>query len=384
MPRTTFKPDVHGFKFYNSFINQRFVGPIQIVTKGRCGGMVYTALDFYFSHLPIPPDLTLPAEGSLLSTYISERQDNSLMNPLAQWAELFFNPFGWRTAEFFHWGLPSQTNPPGHFSRLKACIDLNKPVPLGLFEPGDGGFKAHHQVLAIGYETGAGDGDLRIQVYDPNHPLVITELTPATTRYRFVNSADGNEYITYLVDETYRPRIPNLANPCGGVATKNWAGQNHSGQTFNQQDFNCALFTSTNFTGCTMMQTDFSFAKAERASFYGANLRNSNFSNAKLRYAVFFGADLKAASLSGADATGASFVGADMQRVTAGGCRFANADLHGANLANAELVGANFAGANLYGADLRGSILSNSDFRGANLTGANLAGANKSGALGLP
>jgi len=384
MSRTTFNPVNHGFSFANTFQNHRFVGPIQISMGGRCGGMVYAALDFYLSGLPIPNDPTLPPEGSTLSTYISERQDKSLTNTLDLWIERMFNPFGWRTSEFFHWGLPSQAN--GQFTRLKSSIDLNKPVPLGLFAPGDGGFAGHHQVLAIGYETGSRDEDLRIFVYDPNYPGVECVLQPDPMRVRYCEtSPEGiHEWLTYFADLNYRPRVPNLSNPCAEMHFRDWSGQNHSGRNYSQQDFRCSKFVATNFTGSTMMQADFSRANAERASFYGANLRNSNFSGANLRKTVFYGSDLKQASLVAADATQGNFVGADLQTATLDGGIFDSADFQGANLANTKLQGAMLRNANLHGADLRNANLDDADFTGAILHGADLGGASRNRTRGLP
>jgi uncharacterized protein YjbI with pentapeptide repeats len=346
--------------------------------------MVYAALDFFLNGLPIPNDTTLPLEGSVLSTYISERQDKSIMNTVDLWAERMLNPFGWRTYEFFHWGLPPQAN--GQFTRLKSCIDINKSVPLGLFAPGSGGFAAHHQVLGIGYETGQRDQDLKIFVYDPNYPGSECVIQPDITHVRYFETSPGgvHEWLTYFADLNYRPKTPNLNNPCADVPSRDWSGQNQSGRTYNQQDFRCGQFVATNFTGCTMMQTDFSRANAERANFYGANLRNSNLSNAILRKAIFFGADLKTASLVAADATKGNFVGADIQTAALEGGIFDTADFQGANLANTNLQRAQFKNANFYGADLHNAKLDNADFTGAIMTGANLAGVSKHGTKGLP
>lgn len=383
MPKTAFNPANHGFRFANNFQNHRFIGPIHISVGGRCGGMVYAALDYFLNALPIPPDTALPAEGSVLSTYISERQDKSITNTLDLWAERVVNPFGWRTAEFFHWGLPSQAN--GQFGRLKSCIDKKASVPLGLFAPGSGGFGGHHQVLAIGYESGARDQDLRIIVYDPNYPGIECVLRPDVANFRYQETAGQHvhEWMTYFVDLNYRPRTPSLSNPCAGVPARDWSGQNQSGRTYNQQDFRCGRFVATNFRGSTMMQTDFRRANAEQACFYGANVRNSNFSNAILRKSSFFGADLKTACLVAVDATKANFVGADLQTASLEAGTFDGTDFQGADLGQANLKGARFVNANFHGADLNHANLDNADFTGAIMTGANLSATSRNGTRGL-
>lgn len=382
--RTTFDPAVHGFHFANTFENHRFIGPVHISLGGRCGGMVYAALDFFLSGLPIPSDTTLPPEGSSLSTYISQRQDKSITNTLDLWIERFFNLGGARTAEFFHWGLPSQAN--GQFTRLKSSIDLNKPVPLGLFTPGDGGFVPHHQVLAIGYETGSSDEDLRIFVYNPNCPDVESVMRPDSTQVRYIETAPFavHEWLNYFADLNYQPRTPNLIDPCDSATFRDWSGLDHSGRNYTQQTLRCSRFVGTNFTGATMMQTDLSRIDAEGANFYGANLRNSNFSDANLRRATFYGADLKQASLVAADASQSNFVGSDVQNASLERGVFDSADFQGANLANANLRGAILRNANFHGTDLRHTNLDNADFTGAIMHGADLGGSSRNGTIGLP
>jgi uncharacterized protein YjbI with pentapeptide repeats len=384
MARTQFVPRLHGFHFVNTFANHRYIGPVHINLSGRCGGMVYAALDLFLTETPVPTQTTLPAEGSVLSTYISARQDNSISNQLDLWIERFFNPFGWRTSEFFHWGLPSQVH--GQVERLKSCIDKGKPAPLGLFAPGSGGFAPHHQVLAVGYETGTRDADLRIFLYDPNFPDVECIIRPDESKVRYVETAPNgslHEWLTYFVDLNYRPQRVNLDDPCEHTTFRDWSGQDHSGQAHNQQDFRCSRFVSTIFRGCTMMQTDFSRSNADRASFYGANLRNSNLSNVTLRESMFYGADLRTASLVAVDATQSNFVGADLQTADLSNGIFQSADFHGADLHAATCVRANFRSANCYGADFSGANLDQADFTGAVVSGADFGGASKSGTIGL-
>jgi uncharacterized protein YjbI with pentapeptide repeats len=367
--RTPFIPATHGFHFANTFQNHRFIGPIDINIGGRCGGMVYAALDFYFSGLPIPADTSLPPEGSALSTYISKRQDDSINNTLDLWIERGVNPFGWRTAEFFHWGLPSQPN--GQVGRLRSCVDIDKPVPLGLFAWGNAGVSGHHQVSAIGYELGARDEDLRIFIYDPNYPGAECVIQPDIPRVRYFETSPGgtHEWLTYFADLNYRPQRPNLVDPCADKAFRDWSGQNQTGRNYSQQDLACSRFIGTDFSGSTMMQTDFSRVQAQGANFHGANLRNSNFSNALLQGATFLGADLKSASLVAVSAIKANFLGSDLQTATLENGVFESADFYGANLENTILKGADFRYANFYGADLRNANLDNANFTGAIMTG---------------
>lgn len=76
--------------------------------------------------------------------YIYNRQVTSITENLDKWAELGFNPFGWRTNEFFNWGLQGFNG--GRPQELREQIEAGRPVPLGLFKAGNGGVGPHHQV----------------------------------------------------------------------------------------------------------------------------------------------------------------------------------------------------------------------------------------------
>ena len=145
MPHTSFSVQQHGFQFSNSFDNYRFFGPIEINLSGRCGGMAYSALDYYYTPMPIPTQSTLPTEGSVLSTYISSRQERATLNQIDKWVELSFNPGGARNSEFFHWGL--QESGGGQLELLTREIDAGRPAVLGLFNADD--HITHHQVVAV-------------------------------------------------------------------------------------------------------------------------------------------------------------------------------------------------------------------------------------------
>lgn len=398
MKKTAFSPAKHGFKFANTFSNHRFIGPLHIETGGRCGGMVYTTLDHFYTGKPIPAQTTLPDEGSALSTYISARQEKSTLNTLDKWVELSFNPFGWRTREFWQWGL--QDN--GRFEELTNQIDRGRPVPIGLYNAHDA--IKHHQVLAIGYD---GRGlELRICVYDPNYPNVEKILRPydhpSDPRYDYEGSTSDvpkKKWLTYLVDIAYRVQRPVLETHSG----LNISGQNWTGRREDNKNYSHCTAVGTNFTGATLMQCDFSHSNMERATFRGANLRNSNFANAELNKASFYGADLKTTTFNGARARKANFTGADLKlaklvRAKLEHCEFHGADLHradlgdadcdssnfyGASLAAAKLARGSFRGANFHGANLGGADLRGADFTGANMAGADVRGAKTDGAVGL-
>ncbi len=207
---TRFNPALHGFRFRNDFVTN-FAG---IDFSGLCGGMAYAALDYFNHNRPVPTRRSTPANGTPLRQYIYDRQQNSTFDNLDKWAELSVNPFGWRTGEFFNWGLQGFNG--GRLQELRAEIDNGRPVPLGLYKGGNGGFVTHHQVLAIGYDLGRYTGDLgqnkedlKIYVYDSNFPSRTMTLVPnlGNATYYYVEEPSCS-WLTYFVDKKYRLATP--------------------------------------------------------------------------------------------------------------------------------------------------------------------------------
>lgn len=211
---TSFKSKTHGFNFGNSFTNIVVDTPIDdITTKGLCGGMSYAALDYFNAGKAISPQNWMPTTGTTLRNYLYQRQVNSLVDNADKWAELTFNPFGWRDGEFFRWGLQKEAR----VKELRAAIDAGRPVPLGLKDGGGGG---DHQVVAIGYELGAyssswqGYPNLKITVYDPNYPNDTRTIVADTTAERWIDQdAPSRKWISYFVDGKYVAKTPPTAAP---------------------------------------------------------------------------------------------------------------------------------------------------------------------------
>lgn len=208
--RTRFDPRRDGFHFVNSFKND-FIPALNIRTSGLCGGMDYAALDFFFAHRPIPRQDYRPANGTPLHKLLYDRQVRSIESNLTEWADLRTNPGGARNVELFRRGLDGRRGHP--LQRLRAFIDRGTPVVLDMKgAPGTG----DHQVIAIGYNAGRYRGafgpyqdDVRIYVYDPNHPDTTMTLVPDTVHhvYHYVGS-HADQWRSYFVDAQYRPRTP--------------------------------------------------------------------------------------------------------------------------------------------------------------------------------
>ena len=192
---TRFSPAVHGFHFTNRFnarVALRFPAPLGKRTislgnfnYGLCGGMIYTAFDYFLAGKAIPPDTTEPRLGSPLYNYIFRRQlDTFTSSTLGEFA----------TAPF-----RSDTDLTGRSRRafndvIRRTLDRGRPVPLGLIKTKgfDNLLFGNHQVLAIGYSTrpiiittktcflgicrtkSRRDNEPIIAIYDPNYPNTIT------------------------------------------------------------------------------------------------------------------------------------------------------------------------------------------------------------------
>lgn len=225
---TNFNPAIHGFKFANTFSNELNIAGLNGPRlSGYCAGMAYAALDYYNSGISIPSQNFRPLKGTPLYEYIFTRQMNANLWNADKWAELITNPFGWRTDEFFNWGLQGSNG--GRIQELKEFIDNGKPVPIGLFKGGNGGFNAHHEVLAIGYDMGRYKGDLgnfkedfKIYICDANFPnqTMTLAVNPSTQSYYYLEDPSCN-WLTYFVDKKCNastpPRIANVVLPNDGL-----------------------------------------------------------------------------------------------------------------------------------------------------------------------
>jgi hypothetical protein len=222
---TRFDPAIHGFSFTNTFATQPL---FDIRFGGLCGGMSYAALDYFNAGQAIPRQRYRPANGSELFAYIKNRQGTSLERNVDKWLELGFNPFGSRTSEFFNWGIQGFNG--GRLQELRTEIDAGRPVALGLFAAGDGGFSSHHhQVIAIGYDLGRYTGDLgtykedlRIFICDPNYPHQTMVLRPHPELNRYVyDGLPSVSWLTYFVDRKYSTAAPPIVtyppNSGGGL-----------------------------------------------------------------------------------------------------------------------------------------------------------------------
>lgn len=211
---TSFNPALNGFKFANTFAGV----DASYRYGGLCGGMVYSAMDYYRARKPIPTQTFKPANRTPLQSYIYGRQnDAAITNQGDKWLELQMNPFGWRDNEFYEWGLKGTNG--GRIEELRSLIDNRNPAPLGYYEGGVTDYEGYkygdHQILGVGYAMGRYKGDMgknkqdfKILVYDPNFPGQMLTLVPDISRACYFYVENGVARRTYFVDKKYSPKNP--------------------------------------------------------------------------------------------------------------------------------------------------------------------------------
>jgi hypothetical protein len=199
-----FLPSTSGFHFSNKTFPQvpdlklDVMGekiPIGDASKGLCGGMAFTARDYFEAGIPIPPDTANPSSGPLFDYLVKRLFDtyNLLLPPppLPPVPGTFFTPtppFGpgpFTYMHLMHPGLPDHETDASNagltyrgrawvmvndqWPKIKSDIDNGRLCPIALvmtktlnpLEMGN-----NHQVLVYGYEL---DGtDLAIRIYDSN------------------------------------------------------------------------------------------------------------------------------------------------------------------------------------------------------------------------
>ncbi|MBI3151763.1 MAG: hypothetical protein HYZ21_06495 [Chloroflexi bacterium] len=183
---TGFVPEEHGFYFSNSFPSVPDItisipfGRVEFgdASNGLCGGMVFTALDYFLAKRPIPVITKPPTTGELFNSFV-RRLLNSFNLPLGVLKYIIlmnpeypdsdekrsssgniFTPHGraWQTIRV-EWPI------------IKAMLDKGTPCPLGLVRVKSTDLSKlgrNHQVLATGYEVT--DDLLTLFIYDPNYP----------------------------------------------------------------------------------------------------------------------------------------------------------------------------------------------------------------------
>ncbi len=170
---TNFNPLINGLKFINRFefpnlskINLPLIhsGPISLgeIIYGLCGGMCFTALDYYNAGAQVPSISNVSDINLGLFFYLWDRQLSSLSIGAVE------KIISWMLAD----DLTLARNVAlAEVPRLRSSIDAGQPVVLVLIRVQGFSNPTHnHQVTAVGYDLDADTNQLTIFLYDPNHP----------------------------------------------------------------------------------------------------------------------------------------------------------------------------------------------------------------------
>ena len=361
----------------NHFVNHIIDGPFHLTTSGLCGGMSYAVLDNLAYGPEIPSQTHLPVAGSVLHTYLFNRQMRSLENTSLLFLERLLAK--WHSREFFEQGLREEAQ----LGKLRSNLDAGRPIPLGLVTLGINPVDCH-QVVAIGYSHDTSSNDLKIYLYDPNN-LQEMVLYPAIDEGFFIEQSRKSYesdtvrpdflklrfWLTYFVDEAYRERRPPKWDIAVGI---NWSGQDHSGKYYNGKDLRKSLLVKTRFVNTHLSQVDMTGADARYAVFMNADLKHSDLSNTRLSFADFTNADMRFATLINANARSAIFT-----RAKVGAIQGKNGNFEHANFAGADINRSRFEAARMKYVIMTGTQLPESDFSKAQLDKANLSQSHLNG-----
>jgi len=216
---TAFSPPDNGFRFVNRFeldlpvkFTLPLVGPLDLsqVVFGLCGGMCFSALDYFYRGESLPLANDPEQIDARLLVYLCERQLDSLSIPVL--------------LKVLEWMLIEDEEVAGRMGRyeipkLRRQLDQGKPAVLGLIRArGWENPTRNHQVLATGYTLDESSGHLSIQLYDPNHPgqTVSLELKPAPAGSRtrppgWITQSTGEELRGFFVIPYKRQKLLPVA-----------------------------------------------------------------------------------------------------------------------------------------------------------------------------
>lgn len=243
--RTNFNPVEHGFHFGNGFLNTIIDMRIpkgtpdiilnwikkqgaeivtksdkkdylQVHAKGRCGGMAFASLDYFYSNKIIPrcskSELTeegVPYDDHPLAKYIHKRLFDSFLKESA------FRFVSWTLHDddpnllfkgVRHWTWHDQ------FPVIQEAIHQGRPLPLGLVNAHnllDIGGK-NHQVVVYGYAYEPETERLSLLLYDNNYPEAECVLTATKQDKHFTQINPGYSSDTWrgFFVQDYTPIVP--------------------------------------------------------------------------------------------------------------------------------------------------------------------------------
>ena len=214
LERTDFEVREHGFHFWNYFdfsleFELPLVGAIDLgeIVYGLCGGMCFAALDYF--HAKVLPALdTVIDDGSALYDYLLLRQLRSLAAPVVPLKIL-----EWMIRDDLDVARRTASR---EFPKIRRRIAKGNPAVLLLIRAG--GFSdptQNHQVVATGYDLDEATQDVKIFLYDPNHPdeEPTLDMNLADPKHGIDLKQSTGEHLRGFFVLDYRPRKRGLPLP---------------------------------------------------------------------------------------------------------------------------------------------------------------------------
>lgn len=223
-----------GFAFTNSWPHVPAIEentPLGRITlgdasNGLCGGMVFTALDFFYAQMSVPSSDKNPGSQSPLFKYIVRRLIDSWDLPIGvvQYYQWMNFPDSDETISVFGHTITVRRGIAWHtvqqqWPDVRKNLDSGLPVPLGLVtvkssDPRQ--LSRCHQVLARGYtiqtDNNNGDTVVVLHVYDPNSGQRQTHITFSishpTQQTEFSHNVNIAEPIRGFFVTPYTPSQP--------------------------------------------------------------------------------------------------------------------------------------------------------------------------------
>jgi hypothetical protein len=222
MPKTLYRPSIHGWPFGNSYDYRVQIGFLDTTldNMGYCGGMCWTSIARFFSASRIPRDLQMPAQEDPIYQEIFNAQVASLAS----------------VGRIYDWQQRSQishanrANSQGYLTKqewpaVKQKLDEGKPVTLTLiahsndYNPAD--LSDNHRVVAYGYDISAlSDADwvhgdrhssinkIAVWIYDPNEEgrddVHLTFFTGCDDNWIGLRHSTGAQFRAFFPDDENR------------------------------------------------------------------------------------------------------------------------------------------------------------------------------------
>jgi hypothetical protein len=213
--RTRFFPQKHGFHFPNRFdlissvrLSTGAKFGLDTILIGLCGGMCFTALDYYLLEEPCPTCATTTELSPVFLKYIRRRQRDSV--PLQTLRKIW--DWVWTGDDRLR-----ELTALIEFPRLRQMLDLGNPVVLLLIRTSKmENLTRNHQVIATGYELDLEGHRAKIFLYDPNHPEqephLLLDLRD-TSGESWIKQSTGEPLRGFFLLR-YKPKTPPLPNLC--------------------------------------------------------------------------------------------------------------------------------------------------------------------------